>query len=531
MNDLLLDSELSDEQREYAETVRNSAEALLGVINDVLDFSKIEAGRVVLEPIPFDLRTSVEEVAEMLAPRADQQGLELIIRYKPGSPTRFIGDAGRIRQVLTNLLGNALKFTDHGHVLIDVEYGETTGQVVIRVQDTGIGIEADELGRVFEKFTQADASATRRYGGTGLGLTISKELVERMNGTIGVESRVGQGSTFWFSVPLTIDSQPQREEPSEIELDGVRVLVVDDNPVNRRVLLERLTSWRMHSGSAASGGEALETLRAAAEEQDPYDIALVDFHMPVMDGESLGRAVKRDRRLKHTVLVMQTSVGRQGDAERMRAIGFGGCLPKPVRCGQLRQMLEAVWLARQNRRSIGLVTRHSLAECDRPEVNRALGRRGEAAPRTLIVEDNSVNQRLAEVILEKLGCDVDLAANGRQALEKLEQTPYDLIFMDCQMPELDGYETTREIRSRDDTLAGVPIIAMTAHAMPGDRQRCLNAGMDDYLAKRTRQPTPPWKNPRQHNNSKNYADLVFSRSGSKFYSAGSRGKACQSAVT
>jgi CheY-like chemotaxis protein len=284
-------------------------------------------------------------------------------------------------------------------------------------------------------------------------------------------------------LPLTIDTEPQREEPPEIELDGVRVLVVDDNPVNRRVLHERLTSWSMRGGSAASGSEALEILRAAAEEEDPYAIALVDFQMPAMDGETLGRAVKRDRRLANTVLVMLTSVGRQGDAERMRAIGFGGYLLKPVRCGQLRQMLETVWSARQSRRSIGLVTRHSLAERDRPEINRASARRGESAPRTLIVEDNPVNQRLAEVILEKLGCAVDLAANGREALEKLEQNPYDLVFMDCQMPELNGYETTREIRSRDDALGSVPIVAMTAHALPGDRQRCLNAGMDDYLAK------------------------------------------------
>jgi len=481
MTGLLLDTDLDAEQCEYADTVRKSADALLSIINDVLDFSKIEAGRVSLEPIRFDLRISVEEVAALLGPRAEEKGVELIVRYAPGTPRRFIGDAGRVRQVITNLAGNAIKFTPAGHVLIEVDWNES--RVRLRVEDSGIGIPGEKLGIVFDKFTQVDASSTRRYGGTGLGLSISQQLVSMMGGEIGVESTEGRGSVFWFTLPLPVAEELAPEPLPEIELRDVRVLIIDDIEVNRRMLRERISARGLSNESCASGAEALRLLREARAAGRPFELAIVDYQMPGMDGENLGRTIKSDPELRNTVLVMLTSVGRQGDAARMRDAGFDGYLLKPVRYTQLYQTLVAVWGARKQGRDIGLVTRHTLAEAPgSPPEGFAEGPAGVRA-RALVAEDNVVNQQVAQRILEKLGCEVQVAADGQEALRKLERDEFDVVFMDCQMPELDGYEATRQIRQRSAPESRIPIIAMTANAMKGDRERCLSAGMDDYISK------------------------------------------------
>jgi CheY-like chemotaxis protein len=365
---------------------------------------------------------------------------------------------------------------------VDCEPRDPTSAVVrVRVEDSGIGIPPDKLGVVFDKFTQVDASATRRFGGTGLGLSISQQLVGLLGGEIGADSLEGQGSTFWFSLPLELDLEAGEPEPlPSAELHDARVLIVDDLEVNRRLLEERLSNRGIRHGSCKGGREALAALQAEAASGDPYDIAILDYQMPDMDGERLGREIKADPAIRDTVLVMLTSVGRQGDALRLREAGFAAYLIKPSLDQQLHRTLATVWGAYRQNKSIGLVTRHTLAEAAEPD-NQQAGERKRA--RALVAEDNVVNQRVAVRILERLGCEVDLAVNGRQALEMVQQGSYDMIFMDCQMPELDGYEATREIRGQQAPTCEVPIIAMTANAMKGDREKCLEAGMDDYISK------------------------------------------------
>ena len=481
ITELLLCTDLTSEQREYAEIVRKSADGLLSVINDVLDFSKIEAGKIALDPIPFDLRTSVEDVADLLAPRAEEQEIELVLRYDPGLPRRFVADAGRLRQVITNLVGNAVKFTERGEVSVDVqavEQSEDDATVRISVADTGIGIPEDKLAAVFEMFTQIDDSSTRRFSGTGLGLSISKQLVERMGGEIGVESRVGQGTTFWFTLTLPIDLEVADEPLRAASLRGLRILVVDGNDANRRILRGRLEGWGVRVDDAESGPRALDAMREARTAGDPYRVALLDYSMPEMDGEELGGVIKSDPHLADTQTIMLTSVGWQGDAKRLKEVGFAGYLLKPIRYVQLHGMLTTIWGARQAGKTVDLVTRHTLSEVSRTE-RKPQGKKIHA--RALIAEDNAVSRKIVVRILEGLGCEVDVALNGVEAVEMAGKTSYDLIFMDCQMPELDGYEATREIRRR--LVDHIPIIAMTAHAMEGDREKCLEAGMDDYLPK------------------------------------------------
>jgi len=485
MAGLLLDTALNGEQREYAETVRRSADALLSIINDILDVSKIEAGKMTVEPIPFDLRLAVEDMAELMASKAQEKGLDFILRFSPDTPSRVVGDPGRIRQILINLSGNAVKFTTTGHVYVSVECEERTGEQArlrFSVADTGIGIPASKLGHIFERFTQADASTTRKYGGTGLGLSISKQLVELMGGKIGVESKVGEGSRFWFTLPLPVDLTLPDIAPIDVDMTGVRVLGVDNNPTNLFVLREQLTSWSLRNDSSSSAEDALNLLHAAQSIGDPYQIAILDQRMPIMDGEDLARAIKADAELKNTTLVLLTSVGIRGDAARMKEAGFSAYLTKPVRASQLLNALITVWGNQKRNPSTQFVTRHSVAE------GRATILPGEPAQpifraRVLIVEDNAVNQMVAARLLEKLGCRVDVAANGREAVEMVGLLPYDAIFMDCQMPEMDGFEATQEIRRREGSSVHRPIIAMTANAMQGDRERCLDAGMDDYVSK------------------------------------------------
>jgi signal transduction histidine kinase/CheY-like chemotaxis protein len=485
MAGLLLDTALNAEQREYAETVRHSADALLSIINDILDFSKIEAGKMTVEPIPFDLRLAVEEMAELMASKAREKGLDLILRFSPETPSRVVGDPGRIRQILINLSGNAIKFTSNGHVYLSVECEERTGlQARLRfsVADTGIGIPAGKLGHVFERFTQADASTTRKYGGTGLGLSISKQLVELMGGKMGVESKVGEGSRFWFTLPLPVDLTPPDTAPIDMDMTGVRVLGVDHNPTNLFVLREQLNSWGLRNDSSTSAEDALTLLRAAQSAGDPYHIAILDQQMPIMDGEHLARTIKADAELKNTVLVLLTSIGVRGDAARMKEAGFSAYLTKPARESQLLNALMTVWDNQRRALSAPFVTRHSLAQ-GRATVFSDEPTQPIFRTRVLVVEDNAVNQMVAARLLEKLGCRVDVAANGREAVEMVGLLPYDAIFMDCQMPEMDGFEATQEIRRREGSSVRRPIIAMTANAMHGDRERCLDAGMDDYVSK------------------------------------------------
>jgi signal transduction histidine kinase/DNA-binding response OmpR family regulator len=479
---LLLDTTLTDHQRDMGETAQSSAENLLAILNDILDVSKIEAGRLDIEPVPFDLRQTIEDVAAMMAIAAQKKGLDVIVRYPPHLPPRVVGDAGRIRQVLTNLAGNAVKFTATGHVFIDLEpLPAAAGMVSVRVQvrDTGIGIPADKLDGVFDRFTQADASTTRRYGGTGLGLAISRQLVELMRGEVGVTSEPGQGSTFWFALTMPVDGQASAGLPAKADLAGVRVLIVDDNDVNRRVLHEQITAWGMRNGSFGSGEGALALLRAAQASGDPFQIVLADHHMPGMDGVQLARIIKADPLLQGTVLLMLSSVGGPEDAAAKEL--FAASLVKPVRASQLQDVLAVVWA--EARGVAATVVPSRPTQSDR-SLSRSPGTARHA--RVLVVDDNAVNQRVAQALLTKLGCRVDVAANGEEALEMVELLPYDVVFMDCEMPVLDGFAATTEIRRRENGDHRVPIVAMTARALTQDRDRCLQAGMDDYISKPVR---------------------------------------------
>ncbi len=485
MTGLLLDTQLSAEQQEYATALRNSAESLLELINDVLDFSKIEAGKMTIEPFPFDLRRAVEDAADLLLSRAQAKGIDLIVRYAPGMPARVVSDAGRLRQILINLVNNAIKFTAQGHVFLNVDCeAESPERVLCRftVEDTGIGIPEEKQRVIFERFAQADVSTTRRFGGTGLGLAICKELVTMMGGEIGVRSRPGEGSAFWFTVPMPLDRDPAPAPVSDLELRGIRVLVVDDDATNRRVLHEQLTAWGMRPEECDSGIEALEVMRKAATQGAPFVLAVLDHQMPGMDGETLGRLIKQTPELRETVLVMLTSLGQRGDATRLKQAGFAAYLTKPAKQSVLLDALAGAWAARHAAGTAGLVTRHSVGES-------AAAAQGDGATparfqaRVLLVEDNAVNQKVATRMLERLGCRVDKAGNGKEAVEMAEALPYDLIFMDCHMPEMDGYEATREIRRREKGGRHRIIVAMTANALKGDREKCLEAGMEDHISK------------------------------------------------
>jgi signal transduction histidine kinase/DNA-binding response OmpR family regulator len=486
MTGLLLDTDLTGEQREFAETVRRSGEGLLGVINDILDFSKIEAGKMAIESFPFDLRLVIEEVNEMLAPRIEDRKLALVLEYPPSVPRHFVGDAGRIRQVVTNLVGNAVKFTPAGHVLITVtceSESAETASMRIAVEDTGVGIPPDRIHSLFEKFSQVDSSSTRKYGGTGLGLAISKQLVTLMGGDIGLSSRLGEGSTFWLTLPLKLDAHPLAQPVPVDDLRGLRVLIVDDTEVNRRVLHEQLSSWEMPNGSEAGGREALDALRAASQGGDPYRFVLLDYQMPEMDGVTLAGAIKRDPSLRDTVVILLTSVGHWSEVLNMQEGPIDACLVKPVRQSQLLNTLATSWSrklhagfgARSHSRRQGAVGRMP-----------AEGTFADRPLRVLVAEDNAVNQKVAVRMLERLGLHPDVAANGREAVELCAMLPYDLVFMDCHMPEMDGYAATVEIRRQAGDGRRVPIVAMTAEAMEGCRENCLAIGMDDYIAKPVR---------------------------------------------
>jgi PAS domain S-box-containing protein len=477
MTGLLLDTPLNDEQREYAETVRQCGDALLTLINDILDFSKIEAGKFDLEIIDFHFRTAVEDVLELLAEQAAVKGLELVGLIDPDVPTWVASDPGRLRQILTNLVGNAVKFTDQGEVVVRAHStAETESHVVVRfeITDTGIGISPEVQKHLFQAFTQADASTTRKYGGTGLGLAISRRLTEMLGGTIGVESSPGQGSTFWFTVRVAKSATPPHlGTPVPPTLQSIRVLGVDDNATNRTLLEGHLKAWGMQIDCVADGAQALERLRASHRDGRPYALVILDMQMPHMNGLELAQAIKADADLTPVRLVLLSS-GRQCDEERSALeAGIAAYVTKPVHQSQLYDTIVTVMSTVSGPQPQGQASHQSLA---------VIGAEGKL--RVLLAEDNVTNQKVAMLMLEKLGCRVDAVANGREALEALTHIAYDLVFMDCQMPEMDGYEATTAIRAHEaHSGTHMPIIAMTANAMPDDRERCLQAGMDDYIRK------------------------------------------------
>jgi CheY-like chemotaxis protein len=479
MTGLLLETALNPEQRDYAETVRRSAEALLTVINDILDFSKIEAGKLTIELQPVDLRQVLEEVNELLAPKAEEKKLDLILEYPPQLPGHFQGDGGRIRQVLTNLIGNALKFTEKGHVVVSVECHDQAEKTDIKVsvQDTGPGIAAQKLASLFQKFTQGDGSTTRVYGGTGLGLAISKQLVELMGGSIGVDSRPGEGSTFWFQLCLQRDAHSQHRPAPAANLEDLRVMIVDDNEVNRRVLHEQVTSWGMRNGSFPSGEKVVENMLQAKAAGDPYHFVLLDYQMPGPDGAAVADAIKNEPAIRDAVVILLTSVGHWSDVRPMEGKRIDASLVKPVRQSQLLNTMAKAWSKHQGSTFSDRFSR--LREPVRSDAGRFAGK----GIRVLVVEDNVVNQKVAGLMLEKLGLHVDFAGNGVEALRMCAEVAYSMIFMDCQMPQMDGYTAAREIRARARGGWRVPIVAMTAEAMAGARESCLAAGMDDYIAK------------------------------------------------
>ncbi|MEY2633921.1 MAG: hypothetical protein RIR00_2575 [Pseudomonadota bacterium] len=477
MSTLLLGTELSDEQREFTEIVRSSAEALLTVINDILDFSKVEAGKLSLEIIDFDLRSLLENVTDAMAVIAEQKGLEFVCLIEPEVPSLLQGDPGRLRQVLLNLVGNAIKFTHNGEVAIHVQLcAESEEQVRLRfeVRDTGIGIAEDKIETLFRPFAQGDASTTRQYGGTGLGLAISRRLVDLMDGDIGAAPGAGSGSVFWFEVSLSCQNQMASNDllPPPQDLSGRRILVVDDNTTNRLLLELILKDLQCVVLHAAGGAEALTVIRAEFAHGRRIDAAIVDMHMPDTDGEELGRQLKSDPDLASIPLVMLTSVAHRGDAQRIKDAGFFAYLTKPVKAHQLTHCLQILLNQDAVTTQRPLVTRHTLAEAER-------------RAHILLVEDNLINQKLAVKLLQKFGHTVEAALNGLEALKLLAKARFDLVLMDCQMPEMDGYEATQAIRAGAGGVLDpqIPIIALTANAMEGDLERAMDCGMNDYVPK------------------------------------------------
>ncbi len=475
MAELLAKTPLNHEQRDFLRMARQSADSLLRLLNDILDFSKIEAGKLELEPIDFSLRNCLGQTGQVLAIRAAEKGLELACRIAPEVPDGVIGDAGRLRQIIINLAGNAIKFTDEGEVVINVDVqSRTQDDVVLHffVRDTGLGIATERQAKIFESFTQADSSTTRRFGGTGLGLTISKQLVTMMKGQIWLESEVGTGSTFHFTANFGLQSTPEVSQPAELSsVRGMHVLVVDDNTTNQRIFRELLDSWKMKPMVVSGGAEGLAEMARAAAAGQPYRLMLLDLMMPEMDGFEVAKRVRMNADFNDCPMIMVSSAARAGDAERCRQLGIGRYLTKPVMEADLLETILDVVNAR--------VVNEVFAGTPSDPLNEE-----SQGLCILLAEDSLVNQQVAVGLLRMRGHEVVVVSNGVEAVEALERQSFDVVLMDVQMPEMDGFEATRLIRERELKLGRhTPIVAMTASAMKGDRERCLDAGMDNYVAK------------------------------------------------
>ncbi|MEW6382229.1 MAG: PAS domain S-box protein [bacterium] len=493
MTELLLDTELTGEQREYLQMINTSSESLLSVINDILDFSKIEAGYLDLEEIGFDIRTTLESTVDILALKAFNKGLELTSYIDPDIPAALVGDPGRLRQIIVNLIGNAIKFTDAGEISIKCESeSEENGYIVLHftISDTGIGIPEDKLEIIFESFRQVDGSSTRKYRGTGLGLTISKKLSEMMGGKIWVESALGKGSTFHFTAQFRL--QTQKKPPAwisrPVEIQGLRVLIADDNSTNRKILRDTISYWGLLPQEAKDGKSALIELEKAAQEGHPYHLLLLDLQMPQMDGYEVSRCIKNNRRISDVKIILLTSFGQRGDGARSRKMGISGYLSKPIKQSDLLSTIMSV-LAHGESDSTSdnarLITRHTIKEdCSIQKEDCSI-----QPLKILLAEDNVINQKFALKLLNNLGHSVVLAENGQKVLDLVETHPIDLVLLDIQMPIMDGFEATRIIREKEKS-SGIhlPIIAMTAYALRGDCEKCLEAGMDGYISKPVKIP-------------------------------------------
>lgn len=478
MIELLKDTPLDIEQRDYLNTANESAESLMSLINEILDFAKIESGQMTVESIDFDLRSMVEGVARTLATRAEAKGLEMVCMVNRDIPSRVKGDPTRLRQVLVNLVGNAIKFTSRGEIVIRAivdQKKEDTTRLLFSITDTGIGIPLDHQKAIFERFVQVDNSSTRKYGGTGLGLAISTELVKLMGGEIGVQSEPGQGSTFWF----TITTQKPSEEGTRplvipMDLKNLPILAVDDNKTNRAIIGKIVSGFGCEVTQASTGEQALSLLKSSFLNGKPFRLVLLDMQMPDMDGEEVLKRIKTDPNLRKTPVIILTSMGHRGDAAHLESMGCSAYLLKPVRQKELFNSILAVMGQQQPDNKLpttSIITRHMLAEADHSQ------------NLILLAEDNAINQKLALRLLQKVGYSVDVAENGLQAVEAVQKKKYSLVLMDVQMPEMDGYDATIKIRALPGEVSKVPIVAMTAHAMTGDREKCLQAGMNDYLTK------------------------------------------------
>ncbi|TIN27473.1 MAG: response regulator [Mesorhizobium sp.] len=501
MAELLAKTDLTARQKTFTDVIVKSGNALLTIINDILDFSKINAGQLTLDPAPFRLSEAVEDVATLVSARVAEKNLELIVRVDPRLPAHVVGDAGRFRQIITNLLGNAVKFTEKGHVLIDVG-GEIVNDVVqlkIRVEDTGIGIPAEKLQNVFEKFAQVDGSSTRRHEGTGLGLAIAARLVDLMAGKIGVESEIGRGSVFWFAVPLPAHQAAARDEIVPVDVTGARVLVIDDNPVNREILLEQLRSWSFDCAAAESGAVGLAFLDRAYQLGAAVDCIILDYQMPGMNGADVARAIASDSRLSSIPVVLLTSVDQVDFGKMIIDFGIAAHLTKPARSAVLLGTVISVIQKARSQVGKARFVREPIVQVPPAAPPAFTVIRGPAMPPAtvpestttpngpidiLIAEDNDVNQLVFGQILNGLGLSYRIAGNGRTAVEMYRALRPKLILMDVSMPEMNGYEATRAIRAMEtSTGTHIPIIGVTAHALKGDRDKCIESGMDDYLPK------------------------------------------------
>ncbi len=488
MAELLSRTELSAKQKNFADVIMSSGNALITVINDILDFSKIDSGQLTLDTQPFNLKAVVEDVASLVSTNVDSKELELIIRFHPKMPEEYVGDDGRVRQILMNMVGNAVKFTDAGHILINVsgsEHGDEA-ELNIRIEDTGIGIPTNKIDSVFDKFNQIDNSATRKFEGTGLGLAICKMLVEKMDGEIGAESELGRGSTFWFKIKLPVHASGMRKRRLPQDITGSRVLIIDDNKVNRDILTEQLDSWGMQSVACSSARQGLSTLAESIRIHSPFDLIIMDYQMPEMDGFEATRRIRADEDIKGTPIIMLTSVCTESDAAEYRSIGIQAQLLKPARSSLLFETIVDVISDAHVEKLKNVVKADPKFVEERPQPmdNAETTSDATAGTKILVAEDNDVNQYVIAEILESLGHDHRVAADGRIAIDLMPEYLPDIILMDVSMPVMNGLEATEEIRKRDaENGTHTIIIGLTANALKGDREKCLDAGMDDYLSK------------------------------------------------